>query len=574
MQKRLTLAFKIIILSVSLFLSSCGVLEVSIEPTPPSIDAVGTATAVTLTEIAPQDKETITPTATPGQPAVATPSIPPTPTADAAAPADTPSTATAHANLGILYEGGALGEIWNLADIRYGLHPDRVQVVWEMAESRGHAPLFTVTEVDNNATPFPTGHDSTWGSARIDLIISDLYVYDFSFDKLPFILSDDPLVTRIGVYPTFSDAHLGFSIGLKEPSAFEIYELTDPVRIVISIPYAGTNLSEATSDWQERPPGLVYRTTDALYQINEDEQPFALGNFEGVLSPDGTQLLSYDFSGQDIWLHNLVDGSSKQLTHTPDRAESFFQWWPHRSDLIIFNSKPVDAEPGPGLMGYLTLASLTGDTYEILDPNHDTGPTQFDLSPDGQTIAYGGGDIGWLYRLDSGPEPFDPASYGLTGTKGVQLGSPAWSPDGTKIAWMVNGGFGDNGELLLGIGLFDLVNQTATLLHPYEPMGRGGWPFAPVWSPNGRWLAFAVGPVNLDEAGVWVARADGSKEEYYFGYGGTPVWSPDGRWLAFNHIREDGVPEILAADTSTWQTRPVNLPFGDYFLIDWGNPTP
>jgi hypothetical protein len=46
---------------------------------------------------------------------------------------------------------------------------------------------------------------------------------------------DNPKVTRIGSYPTFDDACLGFSIGLKSVSAYEVYELTDPVRIVIDV---------------------------------------------------------------------------------------------------------------------------------------------------------------------------------------------------------------------------------------------------------------------------------------------------------------------------------------------------
>jgi hypothetical protein len=54
---------------------------------------------------------------------------------------------------------------------------------------------------------------------------------------LPLTLPDNPLVTRVGLYPTFSDAHLGFSIGLKEPASYKVYEFTYPVRIVISVLY-------------------------------------------------------------------------------------------------------------------------------------------------------------------------------------------------------------------------------------------------------------------------------------------------------------------------------------------------
>jgi hypothetical protein len=133
-------------------------------------------------------------------------------------------------------QGGSLGKIWNLADVRYHLHPDRLRVVWEMAEPGDHTPLFRVVEVDNAADPFPLGHDPSWGAARIDLVMSDVYAYDLPLSqRLPFIPPDNPVVTRIGLYPTFSDAHLGFSIGLKKPSPYEVYELTNPVRIVIDV---------------------------------------------------------------------------------------------------------------------------------------------------------------------------------------------------------------------------------------------------------------------------------------------------------------------------------------------------
>jgi hypothetical protein len=90
--------------------------------------------------------------------------------------------------------------------------------------------------VDNAASPFPTGHDPSWGAARIDLIVSDLYARNSPIvEQLPLVLPDNPKVTRIGAYPTFDDARLGFSVGLKTASAYEVHELTDPVRIVIDV---------------------------------------------------------------------------------------------------------------------------------------------------------------------------------------------------------------------------------------------------------------------------------------------------------------------------------------------------
>jgi len=140
--------------------------------------------------------------------------------------------------LGVKKQGGALGGTWTLKDVRVGAHEDRFRVVIEVAESRAHAPFYEAIEVDNAAVPFPTGHDSTWGAARIDLTISDLYLFDFPVkERLPIPAPENPVVTRVGLYPTESDAHIGFSIGLREPAAYEAYYLTEPVRIVIDVLY-------------------------------------------------------------------------------------------------------------------------------------------------------------------------------------------------------------------------------------------------------------------------------------------------------------------------------------------------
>jgi hypothetical protein len=139
-------------------------------------------------------------------------------------------------SLGVAQVGGRLGGVWNLADVRYALHPDRLRFVIEMAEVREHVPFYRVVQVDNAEFPFPTGHDPSWGAARIDLVVSDLYGYDPPvLEKLPIVPPTNPRVTRIVQYPTFEDSILGFSIGLKSVATFELRELTDPVRLVIDV---------------------------------------------------------------------------------------------------------------------------------------------------------------------------------------------------------------------------------------------------------------------------------------------------------------------------------------------------
>jgi hypothetical protein len=163
---------------------------------------------------------------------------------DATAPAPTtgptpsPTLPAPSGVLNVPKVGGALGQIWNLADVRVGAHEDRLRLVLEMQESGDTAPKYRVVEVSNAASPFPGTTDAEWGAARIDLLVSDLYARDISLSEiLPMEFTDDPVVTRIGRYPTADDALFGLSIGLSEPTEYEVYELAEPVRVVVDILY-------------------------------------------------------------------------------------------------------------------------------------------------------------------------------------------------------------------------------------------------------------------------------------------------------------------------------------------------
>ena len=116
--------------------------------------------------------------------------------------------------------------------------------------------------------------------------------------------------------------------------------------------------------------------------------------------------------------------------------------------------------------------------------------------------------------------------------------------------------------------MFDVEARTARVLHPFAPQGVG-WSAAPAWSPDGQWLAFGDSST-LDQAGLWVARADGLWEEHHLGLGGNPVWSPDGKWLAFQSFAQDGPPACVLVEAGTWQVRPLDLAVDRYgMLVDW-----
>lgn len=308
------------------------------------------------------------------------------------------------------------------------------------------------------------------------------------------------------------------------------------------------------------PPGLAYWANDRLWRVEADGSAQQLADRpDALLSPDGARALY--LAEDDIWLLDLATDSRRNLTNTPDHVECCLAWWPARPEVVLFSSRPVDLPMEEGTTGFLATVGLDGTGYRILDDriSNSTWPAP---SPDGQTIAYGLGEWAWLYRWDEGPERFDPAAHGLNWSDRVRIGSAAWSPDGTRLAWVAGGGLGSDWRI--GIGVVDLEARTSRLLHPYEPVGRGGWPSAPIWSPDGKWLAFTAFAYDVRENGLWVVRADGLQEEEYryAERSAYPAWSPDGRQLAFTTALADGQTATWVAQAGTWAVEQISLPAG------------
>ena len=109
----------------------------------------------------------------------------------------------------------------------------------------------------------------------------------------------------------------------------------------------------------------------------------------------------------------------------------------------------------------------------------------------------------------------------------------------------------------------------ATLVHPYVPFGRGGWPPAPAWRPDGRWVAFVAWARDPDQAGVWVARVDGAEaSEVYLGKGSRPLWNPGGLDMAFQSGAPGADAGIWVVDGELRDPRRLELP-SSATLVGW-----
>jgi dipeptidyl aminopeptidase/acylaminoacyl peptidase len=120
--------------------------------------------------------------------------------------------------------------------------------------------------------------------------------------------------------------------------------------------------------------------------------------------------------------------------------------------------------------------------------------------------------------------------------------------------------------------VFDMEGRIVRLHHPYTPVGMGGQPPAPAWSPDGHWLAFTAWAVDPIEGGLWVVRADGQEEEHHLESDSRayydPIWSPDGRWLAFSSVTQGTAQGLRLAEVETWTLHAPDLP-PDAYPVDW-----
>lgn len=164
------------------------------------------------------------------------------------------------------------------------------------------------------------------------------------------------------------------------------------------------------------------------------------------------------------------------------------------------------------------------------------GQTEPAWSHDGSHLAYVSGQLG----LHTGVGVSDSFGTIFVSTAGGRLprqitpddafyGEPAWSPDGTRIAYATDLG-----------GLWNIC--TIALNDKAKPRmltmaGEAQWP---TWSPDGTQIAYQYSRTLGGDDSIWVMGANGGGDPRYLTSGSRPSWSPDGKWIAFVRKTDQG----------------------------------
>lgn len=250
----------------------------------------------------------------------------------------------------------------------------------------------------------------------------------------------------------------------------------------------------------------------------------------------------------DAYLYSIrPDGTGKTRLSTGTGIEDWWANWSPDHRRILF-----------------TRTTLTGTTVMAMDANGGNVQQLFSAYLNGLDVFYptwNGTKIAFIGRTRPGSQyglyVINPDGSGLGNlTPGLtgEMGWPAWSPDGTQIAFSLWRQVGEEDETQD----LAIINADGSGLRYLT--GPEGHEHSPDWSPDGKTLAF-TGWIG-GKSGLFTMPVAGGAATHVQGGAQYPAWSPDGRFITFSTLNGGiyrvpaGGGEVFVLDASREATLP------------------
>jgi dipeptidyl aminopeptidase/acylaminoacyl peptidase len=284
-------------------------------------------------------------------------------------------------------------------------------------------------------------------------------------------------------------------------------------------------------------------------------------------SPDGKFIAFLSARGEgksQVWLLNRLGGEAERLTDTPQNVEDF-AWSPDSRQLVLLlrDASPEELEAAK------EKAAKDSASPEKEKKSKTQKPWVIDR------LQFKLDEVGYLDRRRTHLYTFDLAAKSLTQITSGDFddSEPAWSPDGKSLAFTSNRSMPDpDATYDTNIWVVAAGNTTDKGAHLTQITTNPGADGSPVWSPDGKRIAYvtqldprlfdyatkhlAIAPATGGEAKVLTLALDRMVT--------VPHFSPDGKFIYFI-ADDDGTQNVCRISVTGGE---ITRPFGGRIMVN------